>query len=444
MTEHPSSNDRSDLDRPGRTETLAALSRRGLLLGAGTAGGLVLGAAPAAHAATSAAAATGVGGPGAGLSVWPLRPRHFVTVKGGRFRVAGTPWRFGGTNCYYLHESSHYKTDSMLNDAAAMSMTVVRAWAFIDGAAHNGYALQPEPYSYDEDSFEPLDYAVWKAGQLGLRLVLPLVNNWPDYGGMQQYVTWFLGLADDSYGDAVNHDKFYTDAAIRRCFRAYAKHVIGRRNRYTGLRYNEDPTIMTFELANEPRNRSDKTGAAVLAWADEMSRYIKQLAPRQLVAVGDEGFFGDPANFDYPYSTYEGNKWRELSTLRAVDYATYHLYPQGWGEGADPVGWGETWISDHIAAGRQLGKPTVLEEYGLRVDASTGVPDADTRDAAYRRWTDRVLSAGGDGDQFWILTARQDDGTLYPDYDGFRVVYPSSTAGILVAHARQMASSTVG
>jgi mannan endo-1,4-beta-mannosidase len=418
------------------------LSRRGLLIGAGSAGSLMLVGAPTAFAAGSGATQA------ASRSVWPTRPREFIKVRNGHFRVGGTPWRFGGTNCYYLHESSHYKIDSMLNDAAAMSMAVVRAWAFMDGDAHNGRVLQPEPFVYDEDGFESLDYSVWKAGQLGIRLVLPLVNNWPDYGGMQQYVAWFLDLADDTFGDAVNHDRFYTDPAIRKCYKAFAKHVIQRRNRYTGLRYCDDPTIMTFELGNEPRNRSDKTGAGVLAWADEMSRHIKKLAPRQLVAVGDEGFFGDPANADYPYSDFEGDKWRALTGLPAVDYGTYHLYAQGWGEtpdkGVDPVAWGEMWVRDHIRIGRELGKPTVLEEYGLRIDAATGVPDTPARDAAYGRWTDLVSTAGGDGDQFWILTARQDDGTDYPDYDGFRVLYPSSTAALLAAHAQQMSTAPVG
>ncbi|MEV4561569.1 hypothetical protein AB0K51_31940 [Kitasatospora sp. NPDC049285] len=36
-----------------------------------------------------------------------------------------------------------------------------------------------------------------KAGQVGLWLLLPLVNNRPDCGGMQQYVGSFLGLTDD-------------------------------------------------------------------------------------------------------------------------------------------------------------------------------------------------------------------------------------------------------
>jgi len=56
----------------------------------------------------------------------------------------------------------------------------------------------------------------------------------------------------------------------------------------------------------------------------------------------------------------------------------------------------------------------------------------------YRTWTQIVYEEAGSGDQFWLLTGIQDDGTLYPDYDGFRVVYPSSTAAVLSEHARAM------
>lgn len=369
---------------------------------------------------------------------WPRQ--RFVKVRGREFTVGGHAFRFGGTNNYYLHEKSHYMIDSVLNDAHALGLPVVRAWAFFDDPEKEG-ALQTAPYVYDEANFDSLDYAVYKAGTLGIRLVLPLVNNWPDYGGMQQYVTWFLGLTDDSYAEAVHHDHFYTDADIRACYKAYARHVIGRRNRYTGLRYRDDPTIMTWELANEPRNRSDKTGAQVLAWADEMSRAIKRYAPRQLVAVGDEGMGLKPDSEDYGYSSYEGNRWLELSALPAVDYATVHLYPQGWGFTADPVGWGDTWISDHLKAGKKLHKPVVIEEFGLAIDPARGVADTAARDQGYDRWLTTVERLGGAGTQFWILTARTDDGTLYGDYDGYRVVYPSDTATLLAAHARALAAT---
>jgi len=43
----------------------------------------------------------------------------------------------------------------------------------------------------------------------------------------------------------------------------------------------------------------------------------------------------------------------------------------------------------------------------------------------YKSWTDTVRTSGGNGALFWILTGLQDDGTLYPDYDGFRITCPS-------------------
>ncbi len=426
-------------------------TRRALLAGtAAGAAGLALGAG-----ALPAAAATAAGAGLASGAVFPNRPKDFVTVRGGKFSVGGKPLRFGGTNTYYLHQQSHYMIDSALDDAAAMSLGVVRAWAFADGAGNSYTPLQSAPYVYNTAAFDSLDYAIYKAGQLGIRLVLALVNNWPDYGGMQQYVKWFLNLPDDSYTTGTNHDLFYNTKAITDCYKAYAKFVTHRMNPYTGLRYNADPTIMTFELANEPRSRSEKTGARLLSWVTEMSAYVKSLAPRQLVTTGDEGFYGDAANSDYPYSNYEGDRWKDFLALPTIDYGTVHLYPQGWGEnpsskpGTDPVTWGTKWITDHLTDGAALHKPVVLEEYGLAINAAQGVPDEATRDAGYKAWTDAVLANGGSGDQFWLLTARVDDGSFYPDYDGYRIIWdndPSNAtnaaAQMLSAHAKAMTAAS--
>jgi mannan endo-1,4-beta-mannosidase len=35
-----------------------------------------------------------------------------------------------------------------------------------------------------------LDYVLYKAKQLGIRVMLCLTNNWKDFGGMDQYVSW--------------------------------------------------------------------------------------------------------------------------------------------------------------------------------------------------------------------------------------------------------------
>ncbi|GAB3839151.1 glycoside hydrolase 5 family protein [Kribbella italica] len=424
--------DRASGDRGRRSGPQRAPSRRQLLVGAGTAAGV---AAVSATGALPAAADSAA-------SPWPRQ--EFVTVRGGEFWLSRRRWRWTGTNCYYLHNKSHYMIDSMLNNAKAMSLEVVRAWAFFDGEGEG--ALQPAPYEYDDDAFDALDYTIYKAGQLGLRLVLPLVNNWPDYGGMRQYVDWFLALPDDSYGAAVNHDRFYTDDDIRRCFLGWVRHVIERRNPYTGRRYRDEPAIMTWELANEPRNRSDPTGHGVLRWASDVSRAVKRLAPRQLVAVGDEGMGLRPNDPDYPYSTYEGNRWLELSALPAIDYATVHLYPQSWGripaDGVDPIDWGRRWITDHVRLGRdRLRKPVVLEEFGLEIEESKGVPDLATRNRGYDQWLTDFEGAGGAGTQFWILTALTDAGIPYDDYDGYRVLYPSDTAELISRHARSVSRS---
>ncbi len=183
--------------------------------------------------------------------------------------------------------------------------------------------------------------------------------------------------------------------------------------------------------------------------------------PRDFVIVrgGKFSVDGKPlrfgGTFDYPYSNYEGDRWKDFLALPTIDYGTVHLYPQGWGEnpsskpGTDPITWGTTWIANHISDGAALGKPVVLEEYGLAINAAQGVPDETTRDVGYQKWTDTVLANGGAGDQFWLLTARVDDGSFYPNYDGYRIIWdndPSNTtnaaAHLLSAHAKAMTAAS--
>ncbi|WP_131749448.1 cellulase family glycosylhydrolase [Frankia sp. Cppng1_Ct_nod] len=371
--------------------------------------------------------ATDSGRPGvpadAGPSVGNV-PRGFVTVRGSDFALHGRRFRFGGTNNYYLHYKGRYMADCVLHDAAAIGLRVIRCWGFLDGTPADGVVLQPEPFTYDEDGFEYLDYTVFKAGQLGLRLVIVLTNNWGDFGGIPQYANWF----------SAEHDDFFRRRDIKDCYKAWVKHVINRRNRYTGVRYDSEPTVMTWELANEPRCPSDRSGNTLVTWVDEMSRHVKRLAPRQLVAVGDEGFYGRSGDTQYPYSDNEGVAWNRLISLPTIDYGTFHLYQQHWGE--ENPAWGTRWIRDHIRDAHAANKPAVLEEFGWQADAAT-------RDKVYAAWTDAVERFDGDGDHFWILTSRNEDGTHYADYDGLRVVHPSSTALLLAAHAGRMSPPNV-
>ncbi|MDA1475504.1 cellulase family glycosylhydrolase [Bacillus sp. CLL-3-40] len=342
----------------------------------------------------------------------------FVSTSETKFMLNGKPFYFAGTNNYYFHYKSKKMVDDVFHDMKAMNLKVIRIWGFLDGKAHDQSVMQPAPGVYDESGFSKLDYAIYKAGQMGIKLVIPFVNNWDEFGGMNQYVRWF---------HADGHDAFYTDPRIKQAYKRYVSYMLNRMNTYTGVKYKNDPAIMTWELANEPRVRSDRSGNMLVEWADEMSSYIKSIDRKHLVAVGDEGFYRIDGHHDWIFNGSEGVDWMRLTALPNIDYGTYHLYPDHWGKTAE---WGNQWITDHIRDGKKIGKPVVLEEYGFK--------DQTRRDHVYKSWLDLIEKHHGAGSQFWILTGIQDDGTLYPDYDGFRIVYPSSSAAIISEHAKRM------
>ena len=184
---------------------------------------------------------------------------EFVKQAGPELRLHGKIFRFAGTNNYYLMYKSQFMVDDVLETAAASGFRVLRAWASLeignqdgsnstdgktDGVYFQYWDGTAPAYNDGADGLERLDYVVYKAGQLGIRLVFPLVNNWSAFGGMDQYVRW----ANGQY-----HDQFYTDPTIRTWFKNWIQHLLNRTNTYTGLKYKDDPTIMTWELGNEPR-----------------------------------------------------------------------------------------------------------------------------------------------------------------------------------------------
>jgi hypothetical protein len=337
----------------------------------------------------------------------------FVSADGTEFRLDGKLFWFGGANNYYLHYKSTSMIDDVLNDAVAMNLKVIRCWAFMNGEAPENIVMQPSLGEFNDDGFVRLDYTIQKAGELGLKLILPLVNNWDDFGGMNQYVKWT---------GAGSHDAFYTNEDCKEAYKNYIKYIVNRTNSYTGRKYKDSPALFAWELANEPRCQTDTTGDILVKWADEMSTYIKSLDANHLVAVGDEGFLNRAGATDWFYNGGEGVDWERLTALENIDFGTVHLYPGHWGKTVD---WGVQWIKDHTGSG----KPVVLEEFGSQVDQAT----------VYQSWCDTALSSGYAGTMFWILTGIQDDGQLYADYDGFRVVYPSDVATVLTEHAAQMA-----
>lgn len=335
----------------------------------------------------------------------------FVRASGTRFVVDGRPFVYAGTNCYYLmtraaDPAKREAVDEVLNKCAAMGLTVVRTWAFCDGPGAN--RLQTAPGKYNERVLRGLDYVLHRASRLGLRLVLVLVNNHPDYGGMAQYLKW-AGLS--------KHGDFYTDDRCRRWYKQFAAMLIGRVNNINGRRYRDDPAIFSWELANEPSNEGEKPDV-LDAWIREMSSYVKSLDPNQMVAAGVEGYYASGGKNPASWMEDKGTDFVSSQIFPSIDYAVAHSYPLSWGVNtAGALNLLRAQIAD---AHNVLKKPFVLEEFGR----PRPVKD---RDRLYQAYFDVLHELRAAGWNFWILYH-----DAYPDYDGYGVYYPADSSTISI------------
>ncbi len=348
-------------------------------------------------------------------------PGDFVERRGTGFVLEGEPFPVVGVNCYYLMVNAaspnlRRVVDEVLDDAAFLGATVVRTWAFHDGP--DGWnALQTAPGVYSESVLQGLDYVLKEANERGLRVLLTLVNNWNDYGGMNQYVDWSA--------TAAVHDDFYTDPSCLEWYRGHATKVLTRVNFFTGAAYRDDPTIFGWELANEPR--AEEKGRAVLdAWIAEMAAHVKRVDARHLLSTGSEGFYGPGEASRNPQSwmATRGVDFIANHSHAAIDFASFHSWPDHWSLSRAQT---TAWVRNHFEeAARSLGKPVVLGEYGKKQPVAT-------RNETFRDAFDALLGELGPGNSsggilLWMLYHNAS-----PDYDGFGVYYPGQAHESTVA-----------
>jgi len=359
-----------------------------------------------------------------------------VTINNHVFMKNEKEFHFIGFNQYYMLEKAMNErnlVEETLADAKALGMNVMRTWAFDDRP--NG--LQTSPGVFDEDYFKALDYVIDSSSKHGIHVILALVNYWSDYGGMEQYVKWCTGSPT-----IANHSvsEFYTNPMCKQMYKNTMQTVMNRVNTFNGRRYSDDPTILGWDLVNEPRNPGDPSANVLTDWMDEMSQFAKLISPRQLITTGVEGFFGlstpnlalngNPGDNEWDTWICEGTDFVRFHELPAIDFTVAHMYPDLWVDrscnGSDYCKklFASRWVDTHIEQARMIGKPFVLEEFGsstklgenywrsmeLREDIFETVyiemeEAASTRDVSV-------------GSLFWTFSSLK-----YPDYDGFTVYF---------------------
>jgi hypothetical protein len=321
---------------------------------------------------------------------WTSLNSRFVTRDGTHLRVGNRPFRFAGTNIYWLGLDENvggvdyptfFRIRDALDTAKAMGMTVVRSH-MMASTGHPKALLPGKEAGYNDEAFRTIDYAIAYAGKLGIRLVLPLTDNWAYYHGGHADFTKPYGLPDAA---------FYTDPRVIADYQAYASHVMRRVNALTGKRYLDDPTIMAWELGNELEGMTPE-------WINTNAAAFAAWAPRQLIAAGRR-FDIDP----------------DTLTAPDVDIVDVHYYPPT----AEKV-------RADAATTTAAGKVYIAGEYASTA-ASTALLDPLVAD----RNVTGMLS--------WSLFGHHDRSGFVQHDDGFTFHFPGDDERMIAANRAQIA-----
>ncbi len=403
----------------------------------------------------------------------------FVYADGTKFKIDGSDFYYAGTNNYYINFKPSEDVDEVMKDAESMGLTVIRTWGNIevgtmtDEVDEDGYPVfegnadtdnavghkegvyyqyfdkaQNKPVVNEgEYGLEKLDYAIAAAKEHNIKLLITFTNYWYQFGGMDQYLKW-AGLMS---GDG-NRDAFYTNETVKGYFKNYINTMLNHTNKYTGVKYKDEPAIFAWELSNEPRCNVQKKGKDennIYKWATEMSAYVKSIDPNHMVAVGDEGGLNYADESEAKAAGFSKMDWmttggsmgdfEALMDIPTVDFGTPHVYVSDWGlSKTDTL----NWIKVHADIAHKADKPVILEELGWKPgDASAFA----TRDEYYREVYKVIEDNDYAGSNFWMIASHtvNDAAGYYPDYDGYTVygfagMATDSARNLIMEHAAKM------
>ncbi len=217
----------------------------------------------------------------------PVQSRfeNFITRQGNKLYDGEKEFRFMGANMpglvlpydwtLYLPERLHLPTpweqEDAFKTADQMNLRVVRLWNLPirdpKAKAADWHYVQG-PGQFNEESFKVIDSLFALANKYGVRVMFDFTAEAGDYLG---------GIGTYAAHRGKKRNEFYTAPQIKEDFKATIRYVLKRVNTITGVPYCEDKSVLAWQFGNEMHGAPD-------AWLSEMAAYIKQLAPKQLVA----------------------------------------------------------------------------------------------------------------------------------------------------------------
>ena len=309
----------------------------------------------------------------------------FVTVKNGHFLKDGKPYYYVGTNFWYGailgSEGQGGDRSRLVKELDYMKKIGIDNLRILVGSdGERGVTtkveptLQVKPGVYNDTILAGLDFLLQEMGKRNMVAVLYLNNSWEWSGGYGFY----LEHAGEGKQPRPNEDgypafmkamsKYATNKKAHQLFYNYVRFILGRTNRYTGLKYSEDPAIMSWQIGNEPRAFDKAVLPDFELWLSEASALIRSLDSNHLISIGSEGAWG----CEEDWGCYE-----RICSDKNIDYCNIHLWPYNWSWARQdhliedlPKAKTNTkdYIDRHLEICARLKKPLVMEEFGYPRD----------------------------------------------------------------------------
>lgn len=289
----------------------------------------------------------------------------FVKVEGLGFALNDQPFRFVGANSIYFgyYKEFDYSIEDAIHSAKENGLDVLRIYLGFNGKSMNEY-----------------DRALDIATQNDVR-VIAVLTDCCCFGGSQ---------TEGSYYNSRPFCEFNSSNSIE-SYKTYLERILLRKNTINGRVYRDDPTIMAWDVANEPY--LDKISDAELnSWLADVTAYIKSIDPNHLITFGINNG-GSKYDVDGPHYT--------ALNVPGLDFFSIHYNLPNFYIANQYLERIQFRVQNFLA----LGKPVILEEFGVGTLRLWGANlDQVTLEKwlnAYRNQLDVTFSAGASGALFW-------------------------------------------
>jgi mannan endo-1,4-beta-mannosidase len=283
----------------------------------------------------------------------------------------GEPFRFIGANSIYFgfYKEYGYSIEDAIKSAKESGIRVLRVYL---GFGESTWGQKP---------MEEYDKALDIAAENGM-YVIAVLTDCCCFGG-----DW--GNTQDKYYSHVPYCSFNNTSGLS-AYKAYIKSILLRTNTVNGKVYKDDPTIMAWDVANEPTFQFS-TDPEFHAWLTDVTSYIKSIDPKHLLTIG----------IDNSGNLYDaGGPQYDVLNVPDLDFFSIHFNLND----ATVVSSQLLRLQFRVQKFLSMGKPVILEEFGT--GTMRRYPGMDPLAIAawvmgYKDQMDVVFSSGGSGAIFW-------------------------------------------